>query len=143
VRIREYALSFCRLERTARHESLADPNNTWVQPASAGKAVSRDDLIRATATQGIGGNGQVGAQGIIAAVWGVPAAIIHCSIHVLLARHRAYGKQAEYSPGFAGGDDRADAFRHMFASMYLRRYCSSYGSALLMNTYEARGGPAA
>jgi hypothetical protein len=95
------------------YESLADPNNTWVQPASAGRAASRDDLIRATATQGIGGAGEVSTQGIIPAVWGVSGAIIHCAIHVLLARHRAYGKQADYYPGLAGGDDRADAFRHI------------------------------
>ncbi|HEX8453719.1 MAG TPA: hypothetical protein VF647_16575 [Longimicrobium sp.] len=118
------------------YESLADPNNTWVQPASAGKAASRDDMIRATASQGFGGAGGVTTQSIIPAVWVIGPSLVHCAIHVLLGKHRAEGKQAEYYPGFAGGDDRADAFRHIYISMYLRRYCSAAGSWAIMDGRE-------
>jgi len=66
----------------------------------------------------------------------VPVAIGRCGIQIVLADSRSKGKAAEYYPALGGGDDRRDAFRHIFASVILRRYCTEWGALLVTNANE-------
>jgi len=55
---------------------------------------------------------------------------------IYLSYHRAIEKMNYYYPNSKSNGCKGDAFRHVFASMHLRRYLGRLASALIMSSYE-------
>jgi hypothetical protein len=53
------------------------------------------------------------------------------------AAHRAVAKTAEFFPSFTGNDDQADAFRHIYLSVMLRRYLGKTVTKAVTDDHES------
>jgi hypothetical protein len=108
-------------DRLVYFESLALGDDGGYHLMGAG---SRDDLIRHAATGLM--PGEMTAQG----VWGlhivIPVSVFGaCAVRGYFAYRRARATAQSYYPHLSDGDTKHDAFRHVYASMMLRRYCSA------------------
>jgi hypothetical protein len=134
------------VERILYYESLADGSyNVAEAPLSTGAMVGGarptiDDLIRA-AGEGAGpGTGSVGTQNVAA---GLVAGAVALGLagyfywRIEQSESRAKSRQALFYPTLFPQDTRADAFRHTFVNVLLRRYCTEPVAHMVMNWWES------
>jgi hypothetical protein len=108
-------------DRLVYYESLALGNDGGYHLMGTG---SRDDLIRHAATGAM--PGEMTAQGVWGAAVAIPVGVFGaCAIRGTFAYFRARGAAQSYYPHLSPGDTKHDAFRHVYASVMLRRYCSA------------------
>ena len=134
------------IERIYYYESLADgsyrPDETPIYITSVGgrQPLSRDDLIRLAGQGWTPGSGEVRAQGLGTMMVALP--IVGAMAYYYYWRIETSGNRAEqranqFFPGNQG-NTRADAFRHTFLSVQLRRYVTSVFAKAITDEWEDR-----
>lgn len=122
------------VDRLVYYENLALGNTGGYELMGTEPALSRDEMIRRAASGAL--PGEVVLQG-----WGeviaVPIGVIGvCAVRALFAYHRAKSAAASYYPNLDPGDTRHDAFRHVYASVMLHRYCTSSVAKMITDANE-------
>jgi hypothetical protein len=110
-------------DRLVYYESLALGNDGGYTLTGT-NGLTRDDLIRQAA------EGAMPGELTATADWGTVIAIplglgAVCGIRAVFAYFRAKSASGNYYPSLSAGDTKRDAFRHVYASVMLRRYCTA------------------
>jgi hypothetical protein len=123
------------------YESLADGSYAAAAPLSGtgGRQPTIDDLIRAAGDGAAPGEtvaAQTMASGLAAATvaLGLPG---YFYWRIEQSEGRARARQALYYPTLYPQDTRADAFRHTYVNVLLRRYCTAPVAHMVMDWWES------
>jgi hypothetical protein len=133
------------VERIYYYESLADGSYNVAAPLSAsgtagGPQPTIDDLIRAAGEGAAPGAGSISPQSVPT---GLAAGAVALGLagyfywRIEQSESRAKSRQALYYPTLFPQDTRADAFRHTFVNVLLRRYCTAPIAHMVMDWWES------
>jgi hypothetical protein len=128
------------IDRLYYYESLAA--GTYRAAATGGTTPTRDDLIRAAA-EGKPATGTIEGQAVHSDIYRLAKDIgmwlADQAVRAQTSVERAYQKTEQYYGDRFAGDNRGDAFRHIFWNMQMRRYMTAWAAKTISDRHEKEG----